>query len=130
MPAPAQALVTGTLGLATLAAPLPGLCAAVLVSVTFGAPAVLMWAQQYKQYDSLFLFFIMDIGITDTIFKRDPRSLGCCYTAWIRRRELRHMNTIISRFKYLKWRARFRHFSSEDDVEPEGRGVQKPETLT
>jgi phosphatidylinositol glycan class C protein len=47
-PAPVQALVTGTLGLAALAAPLPGLCAAVLVSVTFGAPAVLMWAQQYK----------------------------------------------------------------------------------
>ncbi|KAH9057476.1 phosphatidylinositol N-acetylglucosaminyltransferase [Lactarius vividus] len=47
-PAPVQALVTGTLGLAALAAPLPGLCAAVLVSVTFGAPAVLIWAQQYK----------------------------------------------------------------------------------
>lgn len=47
-PAPLQALVTGTLGFAALAAPLPGLCAAVLVSVTFGAPAVLMWAQQYK----------------------------------------------------------------------------------
>ncbi|KAI9430548.1 phosphatidylinositol N-acetylglucosaminyltransferase [Lactarius indigo] len=47
-PAPVQALVTGMLGLATLAAPLPGLCAAVLMSVTFGAPAVLMWAQQYK----------------------------------------------------------------------------------
>ncbi|KAH8984466.1 phosphatidylinositol N-acetylglucosaminyltransferase [Lactarius akahatsu] len=48
MPAPVQALVTGTLGLAALAAPLPGLCAAVLVSVTFGAPAALIWAQQYK----------------------------------------------------------------------------------
>ncbi|KAH8992594.1 phosphatidylinositol N-acetylglucosaminyltransferase [Lactarius hatsudake] len=47
-PALVQALVTGTLGLAALAAPLPGLCAAVLVSVTFGAPAVLIWAQQYK----------------------------------------------------------------------------------
>ncbi|KAH9008847.1 phosphatidylinositol N-acetylglucosaminyltransferase [Lactarius deliciosus] len=47
-PAPVQALVTGALGLAALAAPLPGLCAAVLVSVTFGAPAVLIWAQQYK----------------------------------------------------------------------------------
>jgi len=47
-PAPVQALVTGTLGLAALSAPLPGLCAAVLVSITFGAPAVLMWAQQYK----------------------------------------------------------------------------------
>ncbi|KAH9016900.1 phosphatidylinositol N-acetylglucosaminyltransferase [Lactarius pseudohatsudake] len=47
-PAPVQALVTGALGLAALVAPLPGLCAAVLVSVTFGAPAVLIWAQQYK----------------------------------------------------------------------------------
>lgn len=47
-PALVQALVTGMLGLAALAAPLPGLCAAVLLSVTFGAPAVLMWVQQYK----------------------------------------------------------------------------------
>ena len=87
-----------------------------------------MWAQQYKQYDCL--FFIMEIGITDTISKRDPRPLGRCYTAWIRRRELRHMNMVISRFKYLKLRARFRHFCSEGDVEPGVRGVQKPETLT
>jgi len=48
MPAPVQTLVTLLLGLAALAAPLPILCAAVLISVTFGAPAVLMWAQQYK----------------------------------------------------------------------------------
>ncbi|KAF8267331.1 phosphatidylinositol N-acetylglucosaminyltransferase [Lactarius quietus] len=47
-PAPVQAVVTGMLGFAALATPLPGLCAAVLVSVTFGAPAVLIWAQQYK----------------------------------------------------------------------------------
>ena len=44
------------LGLAALAAPLPGLCAALLISVTFGAPAVLMWAQQYKQYDFSYSF--------------------------------------------------------------------------
>lgn len=48
MPASVQSLVTLLLGLATLAAPLPRLCAAVLMSVTFGAPAILMWAQQYK----------------------------------------------------------------------------------
>ncbi|KAI9509469.1 phosphatidylinositol N-acetylglucosaminyltransferase [Russula earlei] len=48
MPALVQSLVTTLLGLAALAAPLPTLCAAVLTSVTFGAPAVLMWAQQYK----------------------------------------------------------------------------------
>jgi len=48
MPAPIQPAVTLLLGLAALAAPLPRLCAAVLTSVTFGAPAVLMWAQQYK----------------------------------------------------------------------------------
>ncbi|KAI0299666.1 phosphatidylinositol N-acetylglucosaminyltransferase subunit C [Multifurca ochricompacta] len=47
-PALVQSLVTLLLGLAALTAPLPGLCAAVLMSVTFGAPAVLMWAQQYK----------------------------------------------------------------------------------
>jgi len=48
MPALVQSLVTVLLGLGTLAAPLPTLCVAVLTSVTFGAPAVLMWAQQYK----------------------------------------------------------------------------------
>ena len=48
MPAQVQSLVTLLLGLAALAAPLPTLCAAVSTSVTFGAPAVLMWAQQYK----------------------------------------------------------------------------------
>jgi len=48
MPAPVQSLVTLLLGSAALAAPSPALCAAVLTSVTFGAPAVLMWAQQYK----------------------------------------------------------------------------------
>jgi len=48
MPAPIQPAVTLLLGLAALAAPLPRLCAAVLTSVTFGAPAVLVWAQQYK----------------------------------------------------------------------------------
>ncbi|KAH9977518.1 phosphatidylinositol N-acetylglucosaminyltransferase subunit C [Russula compacta] len=48
MPAPVQSLVTLLLGLAALAAPLPTLCAAVSTSVTFGAPAVLMWVQQYK----------------------------------------------------------------------------------
>jgi len=48
MPALVQSLVTVLLGLVTLAAPLPTLCGAVLTSVTFGAPAVLMWAQQYK----------------------------------------------------------------------------------
>ena len=80
-----------------------------------------MWAQQYKQYDRL--FFIMEIGITDTISKRDPRPLGRCYTEWIRRRELRHMNMIISGFKYLKWCARFRRFYSEADVEPDVGGM-------
>jgi hypothetical protein len=48
MPAPVQSLITLQLGLAALMAPLPTLCAAVLMSVTFGGPAVLMWAQQYK----------------------------------------------------------------------------------
>jgi hypothetical protein len=49
MPAQFQSLVTLLLGSAALAGPSPTLCAAVLVSVTFGAPAVLTWAQQYKQ---------------------------------------------------------------------------------
>jgi len=48
MPAPVQTLVTLLLGLAALAAPLPTFGAAVLMSVTFGGPVVLMWAQQYK----------------------------------------------------------------------------------
>ena len=48
MPAPVQSIVTLLLGLAALAAPLPTLCGVVLMSVTLGAPAVLMWAQQYK----------------------------------------------------------------------------------
>jgi hypothetical protein len=48
MPAPVQTLVSLLLGLAALAAPLPTLSAAVLMSVTFGGPVVLMWAQQYK----------------------------------------------------------------------------------
>jgi len=48
MPTPAQYIVTLLLGLAALAAPFRKLCAAVLMSVTFGGPAVLMWAQQYK----------------------------------------------------------------------------------
>jgi hypothetical protein len=48
MPAPVQSFITLLLGFAALAAPLPTLCAVVLMSVTFGAPAVLMWAQQYK----------------------------------------------------------------------------------
>jgi hypothetical protein len=48
MPAPVQSLITLLLGLAALAAPLSMLCAVVLMSVTFGAPAILMWAQQYK----------------------------------------------------------------------------------
>jgi hypothetical protein len=48
MPAPVQTLVTLLLGLAALAAPLPTFGATVLMSVTFGGPVVLMWAQQYK----------------------------------------------------------------------------------
>jgi hypothetical protein len=48
MSAPVQTLVTLLLGLAALAAPLPTFVAAVLMSVTFGGPVVLMWAQQYK----------------------------------------------------------------------------------
>jgi hypothetical protein len=48
MPAPIQTLVTLLLGLAALAAPFPTFGAAVLMSVTFGGPVVLMWAQQYK----------------------------------------------------------------------------------
>jgi hypothetical protein len=48
MPAPVQTLVTLLLGLAALAAPLSTFSAAVLMSVTFGGPIVLMWAQQYK----------------------------------------------------------------------------------
>ncbi|KAI0276809.1 phosphatidylinositol N-acetylglucosaminyltransferase [Russula aff. rugulosa BPL654] len=48
MPAAVQTLVSLLLGLAALAAPLPTFSAAVLMSVTFGGPVVLMWAQQYK----------------------------------------------------------------------------------
>ena len=48
MPAPVQTLVTLLLGLAALAAPLPTFGTAVLMSVIFGGPVVLMWAQQYK----------------------------------------------------------------------------------
>ena len=64
-----------------------------LVSVTFGAPAVLMWAQQYKQYD-FFVFFLI-WGITDIISKRDPWTLGRCDTAWVRRRWQGHMNILV-----------------------------------
>jgi hypothetical protein len=48
MSTPVQSLVTLLLGIGSLAAPFPLLCVAVLTSVTFGAPAVLIWAQQYK----------------------------------------------------------------------------------
>ena len=48
MPAAVQTLVTLLLGLAALTAPFPMFSAAVLISVTFGGPVVLMWAQQYK----------------------------------------------------------------------------------
>ncbi|KAH9979844.1 phosphatidylinositol N-acetylglucosaminyltransferase [Lactifluus volemus] len=48
MPAHVQSLVTVLLGSAALAAPSPALCGGVLASVTFGGPAVLTWAQQYK----------------------------------------------------------------------------------
>ncbi|KAI0260636.1 phosphatidylinositol N-acetylglucosaminyltransferase [Gloeopeniophorella convolvens] len=47
-PAVVQCFVTVVLGTMALAAPLPALCAIVLLSVVFGAPAALMWAQQHK----------------------------------------------------------------------------------
>jgi len=79
-----QVVVTGSLGLAALAAPLSGLCAALLINVIFGAAAVLMWAQQYKQYDFSYSIWASLIWI---IIKRDPWTLGRGNTAWIRRRE-------------------------------------------
>src|SRR6266404_2363259 len=83
MPVIVQVVVTGSLGLAALAAPLSGLCAALLINVIFGAAAVLMWAQQYKQYG--FSYSISGYHSLWIFIKRDSWTLGRGNTTWIRR---------------------------------------------
>ncbi len=76
MPAIVQVVVIGSLGLAVLAAQLPGLCAALLISVSLGTPAVLMWAQEYGPFrirSGQYSFWIL--------IKRDPWTLGRGNTA-------------------------------------------------